>query len=683
MSKIQWGLVCVFLLFCSAVHAEQRLNPSPNFLGVVGLNTVPNARMEDVGTARISVAAADPYFHTQLGFQINDRLYLGLRQTGETNSLKNEAEHLYPGLDLKFKLIDEKSWRPEMAIGLQSALGHQRMAAEYLVFSKRYENWDLTGGLGWGRLGQRQTIPNPLLIDHFRDNNRTNDGEKPNSPRDWFNGDPGLFAGVEYQLPWQDLSIKADWTSEDYDAERTADNGFGSRKPFAVSLNYTPDRNFDAGIGFLGTDAVLARMSLKTNFKKWPLQDSQLSLLPPVWPGRAAAFNEMPAEQSLYGLKIQNIKYSAGSETAEIHLDPFQSMPRELSAGWRVMANRSNQGTESLSLTPIYLGLVGENATLNRRDLEKLEQGKGSAEEIWRNLSFKKGAGDISHNAYDSHIAYTLKEEISPSEEDNGILHRTGLIATGTQQFLTNFVAQSAFRLTLFHNLNKLHELRPIAEDPVRSDIDNYTSRPFSAERAFFKGFKTLGQDLHGSFTAGYLEEMFAGLQTEVLYRPWGKKWAIGGEAAHLRKRDYLTTFNLGLMDSSYNTILAHAYYEIPDTDLTFSLDAGRYLAGDYGGGASLQNKFQNGATLKAFITATNQTDPDIYGDDTNMYTGLRFTLPLGSLNNVPDGSSIDVIAAPFGRDAGQKPDTPLPLYETTEKLSYRHLAAHWGDIVR
>lgn len=681
-------ILCVFssahIFGADAFGADAVSYPSANFIGVVGLNNVPSARMEKAGTARVSMSAADPYLHTQIGFQPHDRAYLGFRQTGESGSVFDEAKHLYPGMDLKLKLIDERSYRPQMAIGLQSALGHKRLAAEYLVLSKRYENFDFTAGLGWGRLGTGNQVMDPLFFNRLRGDGRDLDGEDPNSPSDWFRGDAGVFGGIEYNLPWEGFSLKADWTSDDYKAERGADDGFSAPKPYALSLNYTGE-NFDAGIGAQGTDILLARFSLKGNFADWPLTSSTDHPLAPVLPrGDRTQPDLVLKDAEAYGLHFKSLQVSGSGMTGALHLEPFSTTPRQLGQGWRIMANHSQRQAESLSLTPSYLGLKGHDITINRRDLEQeAKLHHGSAEEIWRNLSADPSKLDLSSDMDLSSTYLTFKQEISPSEEDNGILHRNALLLTNSNQIWTNFLTESSLRLNIFHNLDRLHKLRPYSANPTRSDVDFYTERPLSLERSYFKGFKTLLTDLHAGLSFGYLEEMFGGLQAEILYRPWGRNWAIGADAARVRKRDYQTAFNLGFMKDVRITSLAHAYYEIPNSDFTISLDAGRYLAGDTGAGLTLKNRFDNGATLEAFVTATNKKDPDVYGDDTNIYSGVRFSLPFGSLKYLPDGSSAEVTVAPFGRDAGQKLDTPHPLYETTESLSYRHLAQNWKDVTR
>lgn len=108
----------------------------------------------------------------------------------------------------------------------------------------------------------------------------------------------------------------------------------------------------------------------------------------------------------------------------------------------------------------------------------------------------------------------------------------------------------------------------------------------------------------------------------------------------------------------------------------------GRYLAGDIGGTFSLKNEFENGVVIAGDITATNKADTDIYGGKTNFYTGVHLSLPLGSLAFIPNGTRVITHAAPLGRDSAQRLDNPVPLYELTEPLSYRHITRQWSQLM-
>ena len=204
-------------------------------MGMLGLNTIPNARMDSKGTVRIGASTTDPYLHYFMGFQIAEPLYINLRQTAEISSLIHAEKRLYPGVDFKLRLMKDTRKRPELSFGVQSAFGHKRLSSEYLTFSKRLYNIDYTGGLAWGQLGSAGHIKNPLrgISAHFS-KERDYSSEESQSFQNWFTGkEIGFFGGVEYFTPLKGLSIKADYGANRYVSEK---NNFWIQSACSVEL---------------------------------------------------------------------------------------------------------------------------------------------------------------------------------------------------------------------------------------------------------------------------------------------------------------------------------------------------------------------------------------------------------------------------------------------------------------
>lgn len=175
---------------------------------------------------------------------------------------------------------------------------------------------------------------------------------------------------------------------------------------------------------------------------------------------------------------------------------------------------------------------------------------------------------------------------------------------------------------------------------------------------------------------------MYGGAGGEVLYRPFGKRFAIGLESWLALKRDPNSSLNNGFTGDSLLSGHVNGWYSFPKDALTVQASFGRYLAEDIGGSLSMRKSFKNGAALEGFITVTDNADYDVFGGTTHAYHGVRLSLPLGNVKYIPEGSAATFDFSPLGRDTGQRIDAPLPLYETTERLSYEHIANHWRDIL-
>src|SRR6185312_13800636 len=70
-------------------------------------------------------------------------------------------------IDLKIRLAPESADFPGMAIGFRDVGGTGLFSGEYLVFNRRYYDFDFSAGLGWGYMSSRATLGNPLgLLSH-------------------------------------------------------------------------------------------------------------------------------------------------------------------------------------------------------------------------------------------------------------------------------------------------------------------------------------------------------------------------------------------------------------------------------------------------------------------------------------------------------------------------------------
>lgn len=183
--------------------------------------------------------------------------------------------------------------------------------------------------------------------------------------------------------------------------------------------------------------------------------------------------------------------------------------------------------------------------------------------------------------------------------------------------------------------------------------------------------------------SAGYLEEGYAGLGGEILYRPFSSRFALGAEIWNVTPRQADTLLNMGLY-AGQNSITGHlnGWYDLPHHDMTIHARAGRFIAGDVGGSLGLEKTFKNGAKLTGLVSISNYSDTDIYGGTTHAYHSLKLSLPLGSIPYNPTGSEVRTEIAPFDRVKAQSINPPQRLFEMTENFTLDHMAKHWTNIL-
>ncbi len=679
------GILTLIPFVASGTIGDTPYTPALN--GFLGLNTVPNARMDQAGTVRAGVSTLDPFTHGFVGIQIADPLLVNFRQTAETSNPIKDAERLLPGVDLKLRLFEETAHKPAISVGLQSAIGHRRMAAEYIALSKRYHDFDFTAGIGWGRFGTSAQFDNPFKIfgSHFKQA-RDLSSETPNDPSDWFTGDKvGFFGGVEYFLPYDGLSLKLDYGSDRYTVE-SAQSGFNTPAPWGVGLSYNHNGWISAGIGAQGTDKIMGRVSIQSSPARWPFKNKTYPDIPTfnIDTSDIQARNPFHVKK---GADIDNITVEGNHIQVDLHIPEGVPAPQYMGRTLRHLNQISDNDIKTITLNLKEHNLNGTSVTFLRKDIEKaLIHNNKSPNELWNNTNFHKRTAHekspVALHTNDIPLSVSLDNQFSLSEEDSGILYRSSALINAKHTNFLGFSLGTSLRLNLADNLDKLEDLRPAAIIPIRSDVADFAETRVSLDQAHISYTHTIVPEVHAAISAGYLEEFFAGFGGEILYRPIRSRFAIGIEGWQTYRRDPNTTLNAGLNGTVFRSGHANIWYDIPSQDITAKFSAGRFIAGDQGISFGLEKRFMNGATLNGQVSISNASDPDLFGSTTHAYHSVNLKLPLGSLPYVPTGSAITNQIAPFGRDIAQKIRKPIDLYARTDSFTVDHMAKHWQEIL-
>lgn len=637
--------------------------------GALGLVTIPNARMDEQGTVRVGVGYTKPYTHGFIGFQFTDNLYAGVRQTSEASGFGESSDNLLPGLDLKLRLMEETKNRPAVVLGFESAIGHAQTGSEYIAFSKRYNQLDFTGGIAWGRLGSAGHIKNPLsFVSHF-DQDRSIGPNDSQNIGDWFTGEQiGFFGGIEYDTRFDGLSIKAEYGADDYTAAQLTGD-FNAPAPWAIGLNYQPWNSVDLGVGVIGGEQVMARLSLQNKLQNWP--------------GRAT-----PIEQSadLRFPRPTDRKIKKGP--TRLGLSAHSPVSHQIGRAARLHADKMQPDQEDITLKLHHKGLKGPIVTLIRSDLEKaVRHNAKTPEEIWHDTHIEKNKEGLfsfkRERKKEKSLRLILHNQISLSQFDTGPLYRSSLLTEYDRPLKYGFLVGGRARLNIGDNLKRLRQVQTLQTSNLRSDEEAFAAQVIAIDQLYSGWLHSINNDTHIALTGGYLEEMFSGYGGEILYRPFDKNYAIGVEAFKAQKRTPGTAFGVQARENDdLTTAHLNLFYEPPNKDMTFYLKAGRFLAGDYGATAGLKTTFDNGVHLEGFITQTNEEDITLLGNVSNTYGGIRLSLPIGNVPLMPHGSEIRLDAEPFSRGTGQVLDRPLQLYEITEPLSARQIQQSWHSLL-
>lgn len=289
------ALTLMLALFGGATSASASSLPglgkrdlySTGDFGGVGLLQTRTARFGFDGQFTVGISLVNPYRRYYLNWQIFPWAEVSFRYTDITNigaftpfrvtdqsqsdffkdffSFNQGGSFLDRAFDLKISLAQETKYRPAIAVGLQDFLGTGLFSGEYLVFSKRFGDLDVHVGLGWGYLGTRNTITNPLTHISNRFERRVSSigqGGKLGFAKYFSGKKVGIFGGIEYHTQIEGLSIKAEYSAADPDSE-PLNNRLDEDFPINVGLNYRIGQWADISLGWERGNSLLMHLALR------------------------------------------------------------------------------------------------------------------------------------------------------------------------------------------------------------------------------------------------------------------------------------------------------------------------------------------------------------------------------------------------------------------------------------
>jgi hypothetical protein len=676
------------LLAATLLAADGVPEPSQGDLGGVGLWDTPTARMLPDGHAAVGLAVAGGlYRHSGLDVQVLPWLETTLHETVRPAQGGLDTT-LDAGIGAKIRLLTEQRWRPALAVGVRDMAGG-RFAAEYLVLNKGWNGFDVSLGLGWGRLGESGGLGTPLGWLGGRYDRPRQPVTGPAGPESWFTGEVAPFVGVAWQTPIPELVVKAELTPDRRRVDRWENPKLSAGVPINAGLVWRPLPWLELAAAFeRGQDALL---------RAAVISDAGALVLPRPPP---SALPEPTASVVVDGTRA--IAWVDPGRDAADAYPPAQVAGRAL----RAMARHVPPGVEELTVVTGSRGLDGVAVSVLAHDLRRPGEGPASPPELRQSARLEPGgtvsalaalAGDWRPSQGSPwQFAVNPRFEQSPFESTQPMVYRASVGFDSVYQFPFGLSAGHSARATLGHNLDALDTalvrgalvrgaLAPASNRLIRSDLADYVwAAPVNlVERAWLGWLAQPAPDWTTRLSLGWFEEMYAGVGGEVLYRPWRSRWAVGAEIDGVRKRVPGNTLALW-QDSDTVTAQASLYYDSADGRVEVALHGGRYLGGDCGATLELTRHFDSGIRLGVWFTATDGADrlglrlPQ--GRD-HFDGGLRLSLPLGVLSGLPAASRAELAIRPLGRDSGQRLDLPLRLEPLTRSSGYGALSGGWARL--
>tara|TARA_Y100001970_G_scaffold270289_1_gene363960 strand:+ start:3046 stop:5181 length:2136 start_codon:yes stop_codon:yes gene_type:complete len=678
--------------------------PSPSNYGNTGLMEVPNARFSKPASLRINYSSSFPFEHTSITgtpfswleatyryTEVENRLYGPLAYSGN-QSFKDK------GFDIKIGLLQESYYFPEVALGIRDLAGTGLFSSEFLVASKRFNNFDFSLGLGWGILGKESNLSNPLnsLHDSFniRDSSSSQGGEF--SYKDWFSGETALFGGLEYELKKYGLRFKLE-----YDTTRP------DRLPNGTLLPLPVDSKINAGVTFfpsnqLSLTASYERgnqlrfsFSLKGNF----LEDT----IPKPAPKNVIRLNEEQirksiADKSIFfrslnkslrdeSIFIQGANYKDKEVDLAVASTKYFSMTREVGRSARVVSALASPEVEKINISSMNGDLQVATFSINRQEFDSADKNNGSLQEILKKSKLYSNSNkplylnaDFKPTPSFPEIEWNMSPSISHQigGPEGFYLGQLSWLTDISIKFRRNISLYTSLGINIYDTFKDFNNPSASTIPHVRSDIQDYLSQgKNNIRRMQLEYLSSPMKDVFFRADFGIFEQMFAGVGGEILHRPFNRRFSYGLSYHKVKQRDYDQLFSF----LDYSTDTGHFSFNLDlPSEVSAKLLVGKYLAKDKGATLDLSRRFQTGFTLGIFATKTNLSAEE-FGEG-SFDKGFYFSIPTQLFYSDFRSGNISFGIHPLTKDGGAILNNHHTLHGLVGDTSLNSIIRDWNYLL-
>lgn len=683
--------------------------PSLNFYGSPGLIDMPSAEMLPDGSLTTGVSYFGGQTRITATFQALPWLSASFRYNGIQNwNLGGFQTYYDRGFDVRFRLLKESKRWPAITIGLQDFIGTGIYAGEYVVATKNFTlpGWNasrvpgrlkISAGVGWGRLGSNNSFGSPFSTTRPTFQVDSTGGQVAYDQ--WFRGPAAFFGGLEY-LPNDRLGLKLEYSSDAYVIETQTTSVFERDSSLNFGLEYKVSNRTTLGAYYAyGSEFGVTLQfqmdphnppGLITGPAPLPVEQRPPRVENPLaystdWIKSAAAPQQVRAvvEQVLKrdGLALEHLV--VGTDSVELRFRNLRYRSNTIAIGRaaRVLAQVLPASVETFRLVPVVGGLGASAATIRRSDLEALEFQPDASEALWAVTAIGE-AGPVPSDALPTpdlypNFRWSLGPFFAPSyfDPDQPVRMDFGLQLSAGYEIAPGWLLAGSIRHRLVGNV-KDGRLSNSILPRVRTDQTLYAQEQTTLHRLYLSHQWQPGENLYARVTAGYLEKMFGGISTELLWKPVNSRLGLGIEANYVRQREYEQ--RLGFRDYSILTGHASAYMELGGGFLG-QIDVGRYLAGDLGATFNLSRTFNNGWSVGGFFSLTDVSSAD-FGEG-SFDKGIYFTIPVNWFLGQPSRQTVGLGIRPVQRDGGQRLEVPNRLYGQVRNAHAKALRGQWSRV--
>lgn len=680
---------------------------SQSDFGGVGLMQMPTARFADYGTLTGLYYDNEEYRRLAVSLQLLPWLETTIRYN-DIRPIRYSADPNFSGdqtgkdkgFDAKIRLLKESYWLPQVAVGWRDLAGTGIFASEYIVASKQFGPVDVTLGLGFGYMGNRENIDNPFceIADQFcnRESGYSGYGGRFEVEK-WFRGETSLFGGFSYQTPFDPLVLKAEYDGNDYRNERylgnlNASSAWNFGADYALNDNVTLKLSYERGetwmFGFTASLDLNQLGQVKSNRGEVPQPNKKDSL---------PRFNDVTKSANVLAF-ANDLRYYGGIEPRRMQLvrnDDTDDIDTIRIYGPQLRYRDQEEGVRRIArvVDQRMPEWVEQVEVVQRRDLLQthtttidmdVARTAIQRQDLSTQLDDALSRGDTPLEDYDNQPFFIAKNEISWPQlsvkpfldqsfgnPENFYMYQFGLDVNASMWLAPGTFAHgtvSGNLMTNFDDFNFLVDRFNSRLPRVRTYVREYvTFSDIWLGNLQLTHMNQLAPSVYTSYYGGYLERMFGGVGTELLYRELDSDWAVGVDLNWVKQRDFES--HTGFLD--YDTFTGHVtgYYTpkfMPNT--LFKVAAGKFLAQDNGVQLNVEHKFRSGVVVGAYAAKTNVSSRE-YGEG-SFTKGFYISIPVDILQTAHSPNRGMISWTPLTRDGGQMLSRQVQLFYATDERS-------------
>ncbi len=679
---------------------QKTLNAPSNY-GETGLMEIPNAKFMDQASLRLNFSASFPNEYTGLTAtpfswleatyryaEIKNKLYGPSAYSGN-QSWKDK------GFDVKIKLLNERYYFPNVAVGLRDIAGNGNFSSEYIVATKSFKNLDVTTGIGFGILGSDNSIRNPFSVIDERFKNRTGDFGEGGDLRatNWFSGPAAIFGGLEYNIRKYGLKLIAEYDTTNQDI--SAFNPIPVKSRVNLGVNYSLSDSFQIRAAFERGTNFRIGFSLKGNFYEDTItkprpknvislskeQKKNITSNPNIF---YKSVNRSLRDEAIF---IQAATLEEKEASVSVASTKYTSTTRLAGRSAAIVSAIAPDEVDRINIHVMNGEFEVSTFHLNREKLDAAKKFSGSPSEIVSRSTFESYSNTPLVSDSGFKLKYNFPEfywNMGP-----GLKHQIGgpegfylgqlFWKTDTNiKFNRNLSLHSSFGINIYDTFNDFNNASYSEIPHVRSDIQDYLKEgKNNIQRMQLQYMFSPLKDVFVRADLGLLEEMFGGVGGEVLYRPFTKNYSLGLSLHKVKQRGFKQRFSF----REYETTTGHLnfYYDFP-YGISSNVSAGKYLAGDKGVTLDLSRRFGSGFTLGVFATKTNLSSEE-FGEG-SFDKGFYLSVPTALFYSDFRTGNISFGLQPLTKDGGSRLIQHNSLFSILGDSNKRSILRDWDDLL-